>query len=196
MSFLQETLGRRGRRWPAALTALVTGLLCASVLLAACSGTGTRASATGEDGGVRLCVTMRDYGTAQVFELASESHTDRLAYYSKVRNDASRKVQTDEVMELLVDQLDSDGYQRYAQPGRAPSAGGAALSRALEVEAGDVTSHWVIGGGSALEERKAFNTCLETFLGLYNVSASYQTVENPHGHEFFEHAPEAAAGQR
>lgn len=191
MSFHQETPGCRSRRRPAALAA---ALLCAAALFAACSGAGTRADA---GKGARLRVTMRDYGLAQVFELASESHTDRLAYYSSVRSSASRKVQTDDVMELLVDQLDSDGFERYAQPGRAPSSGGAALSRALEIEAGDVTSHWVIGSGSPVAERKAFNECLETFLGLYNVSASYQTVENPHGHEFFEHAPpEAAAGQR
>lgn len=188
MSFHHETPGRRGRR------RLAAALLAAGLLLAACSGAGTRADAKGN---ARLRVTMRDYGLTQRFELASESHTDRLAYYSRVRGDASRKVQTDEVMELLVDQLDADGFARYAQPGRAPSGGGAALSRALEVEAGDVTSHWVIGSGSPVAERKAFNACLETFLGLYNVSASYQTVENPHGHEFFEHAqPEAATGQR
>ena len=51
----------------------------------------------------------------------------------------------------------------------------------------------MIGSGSPTDERLAFNTCLEQFLGLYNISAAYQSVENPHGHAFFDKSSQAAA---
>ena len=59
------------------------------------------------------------------------------------------------------------------------------MSRSIEIESGDETQHWLIGTRSPLEERKAFNECLTQFLDLYNISASFQSVANPKGHEFF-----------
>ena len=157
-------------------------LLLCGLFLAACAG----ADARDEEDGERLRVLVQDYGTGQHFELASETHTNRVEYYSELRAEASRKIQTDEVMALLVEELDRSGFERYAQSGRAPTKGGEAVTRSIEIEDGDETQHWLIGNGSSLEERKAFNDCLTQFLDLYNISASFQSVANPKGHEFFE----------
>ena len=129
----------------------------------------------------------------QHFELASESHTDRVTYYSELRSEAARKIQTDEVMALLVEEIENDGFERYAQEGRAPSRGGEAVTRAIEIENGDRTEHWLIGNGSSVEERKAFNECLTEFLEMYNISASFQSVANPVGHEYFDREGAKAA---
>lgn len=153
-----------------------------AILLASCAG----ATASADGGGERLRVLLQDYSAGQHFELASESHTDRVAYYSEVRSEAARKIQTDEVLALLVDELERQGFAEHAQAGRAPTRAGSAVTRALEIEDGDTTRHWLIGNGSPLEERKAFNECLAQFLDLYNISASFQTIDNPRGPEFFE----------
>lgn len=164
--------------------------LALALLAAGCAG-----SARGGAGadGERLRVSVVDYASGQHFELASESHTDRVAYYSAERADAARKVQTDEVMGLLVAELERQGFERYAQAGRAPTRGGGAVTRSIEVEDDGALEHWVIGAGSAPDERRAFNECLGQFLDLYNLSASYQSVDNPLGDEFFRKQESAAA---
>ena len=161
-------------------------------LLGSCAGTGTSSSATGSE----VMVTMRDYANGRKFELAGKSHTDPVAYYSEQRDSAARKVQDDDVMDLLVKELESQGYRKFAQDGPAPSRGSASVTRSFELERGGRSTHWLIGGGSPIEERKAFNSCLEQFLGLYNISASYQTVQNPHGHEFFERSKQATPASK
>ena len=141
-------------------------------------------------------VTLHDYAAGRSFELASESHTNRVAYYSSARGDAARKIQDDEVMELLLKEMRSQGFRKYAQDGSAPRNGGRAVSRAFQLEEKGEATHWLVGDGSPADERLAFNACLEQFLGLYNISASYQTVSNPHGHDYFQNAKPAGRDAR
>lgn len=165
------------------LLGVLVALMPAS--LAGCaSPSGSSSARTGD----RLRVTLKDYKSGAYWELVSESHTDRLEYYSTERTGAARKVQTDEVMDALIDELDAQGYDDHAQDGRAPSAGGEVITRALEVdENGDVT-HWIVGRGVAPEAWQRFNVCVNQFLQLYNLSASFQTVRNDRGHAFFDEA--------
>lgn len=176
-------------RWSAcALRALAA---VSAALAAACAAGG----AEREDGSAALLVTLHDFKKDQRFELASESHTDRVEYYSKTRSDAVRKVQTDEVMDAFVDELGRLGFDAHEKSGRAPSARGGVIVYGLEVERGGSASHWLIGSGSAPGEIEAFRSCGKTFLDLYNITLSFQTVENPRGRELFEESRvKAAAG--
>lgn len=154
-------------------------LLLLSVLpLVACASTGS--------GGRALRVALVDFQGGQRFALASESHTDRVEYYSSVRRDASLKVQTDEVMAALVDEFDRLGWSTYAQPGRGPSRGGRAISRSLEVERDGAVQHWVVGDGSELDERRHFAEAMTTFFQLYNITQAFQAIENQEGAELFD----------
>ena len=150
--------------------------------LCACSSTGSR-SANGGDARVR--VTLRNYDAGQLFELVSESHTNRVEYYSQEREDAARKVQSDEVMGALLDELDSRGFRAHAQPGGAPTQRSELVSQSLEIQHGDTTEHWAIGKGSAAAERESFRDCMMDFVQIYNLTASYQTLKNPEGSQIF-----------
>lgn len=158
----------------------VASLAC--LLLVSCSSTG----GAPEGEAARMRVTLRDYKRDQRFELVSESHTSRIDYYSTARDDASRKVQTDTIMNALVEELEKQGFEKRAQAGRAPSSGGEIVTWGLEIESGENTDHWVIGSGSALDDLQDFQECRNSFLQLYNITASYQAIKNTQGKEIFQ----------
>lgn len=130
-------------------------------------------------------VTLRNYDAAQLFELVSESHTSRVEYYSQVREDAARKIQSDEVMDALLDELGAQGFEEFAHPGRAPTQKSEVISQSLEIEHGDTTEHWIVGKGSSPVERQRFRECMLAFVQIYNLTASYQALENPQGSQIF-----------
>lgn len=178
----------RGRGLFSAAPLLAAGLLG---LLAACASSGSEGS------GSQLLVTLHNFKTGERFELASESHTDRVAYYSDKRNDAARKVQTDEIMSAFVAELGRQGLDDHAQPGRAPSATGSDVIRwGLEVEKAEQRRHWLVGTGSAPADWQQFQKCRDAFLQLYNITVSYQAVENDSGKQFLEDKARAAAGKK
>lgn len=169
------------------------GCVLVSGLLAACA-SGGKAQ---ENAHSVLLVRLQDFRTGERFELASESHTDRVAYYSGERRDADRKVQSDEIMSALVSELDNQGYGAHARTGRAPNLGSSEVVRwGLEVESDSTQTHWLVGTGSQPADWKAFQKCRDMFLQLYNITVSYQTVQNPEGKAYFEDGKSTAAGQK
>ena len=106
-------------------------------------------------------------------------------YYSNVRNNAGRKFQVDAVMAALVSELNGTGFDRFAQNGRAPSSGSRVITRAIEIQTDEDVRHWVVGKGSADGERTDFYRCMTTFVELYNVTESYQAIQNETGTEVF-----------
>ncbi|NOT31048.1 MAG: hypothetical protein HOP15_11425 [Planctomycetes bacterium] len=170
----------------AILGALVASL--SGAILCACASSGAARSSSA------LLVTLHDFKSGVSFELASESHTERVAYYSGARADAARKVQTDEIMSLFVGEIERQGLARHAQVGRAPAlAPGGVISWGLEVECGPETSHWLVGKGSAPADWQEFQKCRDTFLQLYNITVSFQAVQNDSGRGFFGEEPRSAA---
>jgi hypothetical protein len=164
--------------------------LWAVLLLVAC------ASTTKEPIRAELLVTLHNYRGGERFELANEAHTNRVNYYSSARNDAARKVQTDEVMSAFLRELQRLGFEEHARVGRAPDAAqGDVVRWGLEVASGEREVHWLVGTGSALDEWKAFEQCRDTFLQLYNSTVSYQTVQNESGKEFFDDRARAASAR-
>jgi len=159
------------------------GCVLASGLLAACASTGE----TPEDAHAAVLVRLEDFRTGDRFELASESHTDRVKYYSGERHDAARKVQSDEIMTALVSELDHQGYGAHARTGRAPDVAATDVIRwGLEIESSSAQTHWLVGTGSQPADWQAFQKCRDTFLQLYNITVSYQSVQNDNGKSYFD----------
>lgn len=178
----------------AALWLLLAPWVLLALGLGACAGSG---SAGGSSDGRPMLVTLHNFKTGERFELASESHTNRVSYYSGKRGDAARKVQTDEVMSAFVRELERQGLASHAQAGRAPSAAGSNVIRwGLEIEENGAPVHWLVGTGSAPEDWQEFQGCRDMFLELYNATVSYQAVENASGKQFFDDQARAAASQK
>jgi len=166
-----------------------------SVLLAACAASGASSGVKG-DGGEYL-VTLRNLRSGEHFELASESHTERVSYYSTTRPDAARKILADDAMSAFVEELGKEGFDAHAQPGKAPSvASGDVIRWGLEVEHGSEHRHWLVGTGSQAADLQTFQKCRDTFLQLYNIAVSYQTVQNQDGHQIFQDSPKGAGAPK
>jgi len=165
-------------------------LVALPCFLAACASTPTEAPRA------EVLVVLRNYQSGQRFELASESHTDRVAYYSSERGDAVRKVQVDEVMLALVAELDKRDYGTHARPGRAPESGNESTRWALELESGERELNWTIGTNDPRERWLAFQECRDLFLELYNATVSFQTVENQAGRGYFQEPQASTAPKR
>ena len=119
------------------------------------------------------------------FELVSTAHTSRVDLYSAQRDAASSKVQTDEVMEALVEHLGDLGYRAHARPGSAPKPGGS-VATVIEVQEEGKSSWWGVGAGTPVSERKDFLAVQSDFLNLYNMTQGYQSITNEIGGDFFE----------
>jgi hypothetical protein len=161
--------------------------LPASLLLhlaGACSSGGAR---TDEGGPVeKISVSLVGYGPAP-FTLVSESHTSRVELYSNERSDAGAKVLGDEVMRALVDHLEELGLDDHGEPGAAPAAsGGAAVVKAFNVEDDGERSYWPLTPAAGKAELEDFSTAVKDFLGLYNVTQGWQSVDNTLGGDYFD----------
>jgi hypothetical protein len=161
-----------------------------SVLATACASTPKAPAST------KVLVTLRNYETGKRFELASESHTDRVTYYSSERSDATRKIQKDDVMHALVSELERLDYGSHARAGEAPASGNETMRWALELASDTRTLNWTIGTGNARDEWLAFQKCRDTFLELYNVTMSFQSVQNDTGSSFFQDPQPSSAPKK
>lgn len=156
-----------------------------ALLAAACTAPASRKPGrTGEP----VRVAFIDYRSARRLELVNESHTERLEQYSQVRADASRKVQTDEVMAALVEYLDANGLGERAQVGPAPAVppSGSGLSMAIEVEVGGATSHVPAYRDMAAGDKERVRVLAAAILDTYNATYSLQAVESRPGETPFE----------
>ena len=158
-------------------------LLVASTSLAAATGCASTPKAPVS---AKVLVALQNYQTGQRFELASESHTERVTYYSSQRGDAARKVQKDDVMVALVEELERLDYGEHAHEGRAPEQVGETMRWALELASDTKTLSWTIGTGNPKTDWLVFQECRDTFLELYNVTISFQTVQNEQGRGYFQ----------
>jgi hypothetical protein len=122
-------------------------------------------------------VLVLSYRSQQRFELVNESHTDRVELYSEKRASAATKVQTDEVLDALLEHMREQGFFRFAEESPAPQAGGASITRAIELESPEGTWSFVVGPGSPEEQRLAFDRCFAAFLDLYNATYQLQSVD-------------------
>lgn len=166
-------------------------LLLGGCLLASCSSLG------GHQGEPGVLIVLRDFRSGERFELASEAHTERVSYYSDKRADAARKVQENDIMAAFVAEIERRGFEQHAQPGRAPSVASSDVIRwGLEIERGQNRSHWLVGVQSPGADWKQFQECRDAFLELYNVTVSFQAVQNESGKQFFSEQARAGTNQK
>jgi len=172
----------------AARRALVALLLAGASALGGCAST-AREPSRERDPSRALRVTLRDYRSGQRFELVSESHTSALELYSEKRASASTKVQSDEVMQGLVDFLREQQFDRHAAPGKAPLQAQGGYTNALEVDRAGQVMHMIGGKSVPAAEQKVLAVCRANFLMLYNQTDSWQTVDNRAGDGVFQTTP-------
>jgi len=131
-------------------------------------------------------VAYVDYRKNAWLELVNETHTGRVEQYSEVRENASRKVQTDEVMEGLLEVIRKDGFERQARPGPAPRSSDGQSVVALEIEDGDRIAHVVGFKGMPPSDHKQLLSMAQSFIEVYNLTYGLQAVETKEGETPFE----------
>jgi len=166
------------------LALLALGLVA---LTSACS-TGSAASSADEGPSSPVRVTYVSFTSGQRLELVNEAHTSRLDQYSEVRNDASRKVQTNDVMAGLVEVLEDNGFEKRAQQGPAPTTTGS-MAWALEIEDDSGLRHIGAVPGLTPGENQSLLRLAAAFVDTYNATYSLQAVELKDGAQPFQPAP-------
>lgn len=126
--------------------------------------------------GSPLRVTYISYKNNKHLELVNEAHTGRVEQYSQVRRDASRKVQTNDVMVGLVEVLEENGFEEHAMAGGAPTQQGI-MAWALEVESDKGLRH--VGGvpGMSPDDNRELLRLAAAFLDTYNATYGLQAVK-------------------
>ena len=164
----------------------LSALLPLGLTLLLCACASSSSSGAGEDGpGTPLRVTYIHYKSGQRLELVNEAHTGRLEQYSAVRADASRKVQTNDVMNGLVEVLMENGFEERAQAGSAPADAGV-MSWALEIEDDQSLRHMGPVRGVSPEDYKQQLRLAAAFVDTYNATYGLQAVELKQDSTFFQ----------
>lgn len=154
------------------------------LLAAACSA--PEAGGRPEITGLPQRVAYLDYRNGLVFELVNESHTDRVEQYSALRQDASRKVQSDEVVSGLIEALRAQGFRRMARSGAAPRGASAPAMMAVEIDDGGGVEHVLGLKGMPADDRRTVLALGQSVLEIYNATYSLQAVEVREGESPFE----------
>jgi hypothetical protein len=157
----------------AALLTLLTLLAPHGLGLAGCASS-SAAAPSGMGRPVRVLV--ESYRSGQAFELDNETHPDRVDLYSHTRPSAGTKVQTDDVMDAVLERFAALGLFARAEDGRAVA--GTGLLRAIEVETPEGVVHMGYGAATSQEDRHVFEQCFAAFLQVYNATYQLQSVED------------------
>jgi hypothetical protein len=149
---------------------LLAGLLMGVLGLAGCKSTPSAGPAHPQR------VAWADYRTGVWLELVNETHTGRVEQYSELRTDASRKVQTDEIIGAFVQLMRDEGFADHARPGPAPRGTDGQVVMALELADGDKVEHMLAWKGMPAEERKTMLSLAQNFADLFNATYGLQAV--------------------
>lgn len=173
------------------MSKLLIALTFAATLLAACaSSSSSKAGVAAGSGktGKSISMTLVDYRSGTRLELVNASHTDPVEQYSTARADASRKVQTDDLMDGLWDYLRDQGFERDAKNGNAPTVtpgakGGYRWS--LQVTRPEGTSYVGEADNAADKDRKRLLVFKKAFVDTYNATQGWQAVKVQPGEQPF-----------
>jgi hypothetical protein len=133
-------------------------------------------------------VTFVDFRNGTRLELVNEAHTGRVEQYSELleKDQATRKVQTDDVMAGLIDVLRDGGFDDQAQPGPAPRQSDGQSVLTLEIEDGDKVEYALGYKGMPAAQRQKLLALVGTLVELYNQTYGLQAVELKEGEMPFE----------
>lgn len=157
------------------LLAICTTLFVATACQSADTAKATKPSANGA-----VFVAYTDYRSSQRLELVNESHTSRVDQYSKVGTNANRKVQSDEIVDALVEHFDQKGFGKLAQQGHAPEQGNGRWLWSIELETAKGLSFIARPSGISVEEQAPYRDIAQAFIATYNSTYGLQAVKvNP-----------------
>lgn len=124
-------------------------------------------------------VAWVDYRSNVRLELVNETHTGRVEQYSTTRKlaEASRKVQTDEVMAGLIDFMRDEGFDSRAREGPMPRGSDGQSVMGLEIEDGGAIEHVLAWRGMPADDREAVLKLAQSFAELFNATYGLQAVE-------------------
>ena len=161
--------------------------LCLPLFAGACS---SGPSSRDDDGGSKeiegspLRVSYLSFSSGQHLELVNEAHTGRVEQYSQVRNDASRKVQTNDVMTGLIEVLEKNGFRKHAIEGGAPVERGV-MAWALEIEDDKGLRHVGAVPGLSADDNRDLLRLAAAFIDTYNSTYSLQAIKLEPGKSAF-----------
>lgn len=130
-----------------------------------------------------------DGRSGKVLELVNETHTTRLEQYSKVRDNAGRKVQTDAVVAEHVDWLERNEFSRLARSGPAPRERGV-VSWSLEIEQPSGVRHVSFVHSLPPADLEALTKLRMGYLEIWNGTLAGQSVQLKEGEDIFEAPPQ------
>ena len=113
-------------------------------------------------------VTYLAFASGKKFELVNESHTNPHEYYSKKVpiEQAYVKIQSDEVVQALLDRLQDQGAVGRARAGAAQLYPIGSKAQALEFQMDGGVRHWLVTDKSPAEERTLFLKCANDFVQI------------------------------
>jgi hypothetical protein len=121
-------------------------------------------------------VTFRDYQQGTNFVLVNEAHTDRVELYSKISAEPSTKVASNEVMDALLDFLNTSGFKKQARPGVAPRSS-TTWRWSGEIETSNGSVFFVVNDQTPTAEKKLFLDCYMNHVQLWSNIFQLQRVE-------------------
>lgn len=167
---------------PGMLRPLIPAL--AVLLASACGSTGTSGSSRPEITGVPMTIKLVDYRSGNVLRLVNESHSDRVETYSEEAGAPGTKVASDEIVAVTIEQMQEDGFERYALRGLAPVRTDA-YSKSIEIDDPSGVRHIAIPPQPEQDEWRTMQRCSATFIAVYNRIYAAQAVSNPSGARLF-----------
>jgi len=126
--------------------------------------------------GPAYLLRMLDYKSGARLELVNESHTAPIDQYSKVRNDRSRKVTSDEWMSGLIDYLRDNGWSKEEQKGSAPAQARGSLRWSLELIGPDGARYVAEAPEAKGSQLTRLRTIQKAFIDTYNATPQFQAV--------------------
>ena len=128
-------------------------------------------------------VSFYDYRGEKSFVLVNEAHTDRVELYSKISDQASTKVASNEVMSALLEFLEDSGFDRQARSGAAPRTSKVwQWGGEIETESGSVFV--VVNEQTPTAEKKIFLDCYMNHVQLWSNIFQLQRVKARPGEVF------------
>ncbi|MBM3988333.1 MAG: hypothetical protein FJ294_10320 [Planctomycetes bacterium] len=130
-------------------------------------------------------IGLYDFRSQRRFELVNEAHTARLDQYSKVRENADRKVQSNEIVAELTGWLETEGFGALAREGPSPSRGATDAVWALEVEREGKPRHLVVSKSTSPADYARCRKLKDGFLDIYNATYAGQATQTKQGESPF-----------
>ncbi len=161
----------RGPLWALVLTLLA--------LLQGC------ASTTSSGKAVACRIGLYDFRSQRRFELVNEAHTARLDQYSQVRDNADRKVQSNEIVADLAGWLEKEGFGALAREGASPSQGATDAVWAMEIERDGKLRHLVVSKSTPPNDYALCRNLKAGFLDIYNATYAGQATQTKEGESPF-----------